>query len=655
MGFSSWLGKRQGSARRRRGSPRAWPRYRPRLEALEDRWLPSQVSLTVTSLADSGSGTLRDAVLTADAGKRSDQFTIGFAVTGTIDLHTPLPDLNDSIAIQGPGASSLTVERAAGFSFASAIVTVDSGQTATLSGLTIANGNQGGIANHGSLTVVNSAVVNNSVFGNIDGSLGEGGGVFNAGTLTVSGSTVSCNSASGIFVGGVFDGAGGGIFNEGTLTVTSSTLSDNSAGAAGGGIDNEFTETFTGTTPVFTGGNLTVTASTLCGNAAGNGGGGIATGGHTATVSGCTLSGNNARDGGGIWNGTNLTVTGSSLSGNSALGLSGNPDITPSGGGIFNVEGTLTVSGATLSGNTSRYGGGIYSAGSTTISGCTVFGNSAPGFTSETGFHVAGAGAGIDVVGSFTVSGSTLYCNSTDGGGGGMSASGAQGSTITGCTLWGNSAFWGGGIDQLGFTAISNSTLYCNTALGGGGAMRLGGPATVSGCAFWGNSAIGFTFPGFPVFHIPGSGGAIEAQWPDNAVRDSTFTSNSAERGGAIYSPGGLTVSGCTFTSNSATQGGGIYEDDFGGTLTVRDSTFTGNTASDSGGGLYNIGTATLLNCSLSKNTAGSAGGGIFNAAVGTLVVKDSTVLNNVAPFGADIYNLGALTLNDSTVGVIGP
>jgi hypothetical protein len=45
----------------------------------------------------------------------------GFSVTGTIDLQSPLPDLNNSIAIQGPGASRLTVERAAGFSFASAI------------------------------------------------------------------------------------------------------------------------------------------------------------------------------------------------------------------------------------------------------------------------------------------------------------------------------------------------------------------------------------------------------------------------------------------------------------------------------------------------------------------------------------------------------
>jgi hypothetical protein len=30
-------------------------------------------------------------------------------------------------------------------------------------------------------------------------------------------------------------------------------------------------------------------------------------------------------------------------------------------------------------------------------------------------------------------------------------------------------------------------------------------------------------------------------------------------------------------------------------------------------------------------------------------------VLNNLAPLGADIYNLGTLILNDSIVGVIGP
>jgi hypothetical protein len=45
--------------------------------------------LTVSSLADSGPGTLRAAILAADAGSHSDKFTIGFSVTGTIALQTP--------------------------------------------------------------------------------------------------------------------------------------------------------------------------------------------------------------------------------------------------------------------------------------------------------------------------------------------------------------------------------------------------------------------------------------------------------------------------------------------------------------------------------------------------------------------------------------
>ena len=180
MWFSSWLGKRQLAAASGRGrrSPRKRPTYRPRVEALEDRWVPAQVKLTVTSLADSGTGTLRAAIQTADAGSPSDKFTISFAVTGTIDLQTVLPDLSNSITIQGPGASSLTVERAAGASFSSAIVTVDAGQTASLSGLTIANGNTGGISNDdGTLTVSGC-----TFFGN---SGQNGGGISNTGTVTM--------------------------------------------------------------------------------------------------------------------------------------------------------------------------------------------------------------------------------------------------------------------------------------------------------------------------------------------------------------------------------------------------------------------------------------------------------------------------------------
>ena len=186
MRFSSWFGKPRHAVQsgHGHGTPRKRSSFRPRLEALEDRWLPSQISLPVTSLADSSPGSLRAAILTADAGSHSDKFTIDFAVTGTIDLQTALPDLNNSIAIQGPGATNLTIERAASASLTSAIITVDFGQTASLSGLTVANGDAGGIFNHG-------------------------------GTLTVSGCTLSGDSAD----------VGGGIYNQGALTVSGCTLS----------------------------------------------------------------------------------------------------------------------------------------------------------------------------------------------------------------------------------------------------------------------------------------------------------------------------------------------------------------------------------------------------------------------------------------------
>jgi len=68
-----------------------------------------------------------------------------------------------------------------------------------------------------------------------------------------------------------------------------------------------------------------------------------------------------------------------------------------------------------------------------------------------------------------------------------------------------------------------------------------------------------------------------------------------------------------------------------------------------------NLGTGTIQESTLSGNSAGSAGGGIVNSSFGALAVKDSTALHNVAPPGADLYDPGALTLDDSAVGVIGP
>ena len=73
-------------------------------------------SLLVTNTNDSGIGSLRQAILGADAAPGS---VIGFApgVTGVINLLTALPNLSASMTIVGPGANLLTIQRKAGDAF----------------------------------------------------------------------------------------------------------------------------------------------------------------------------------------------------------------------------------------------------------------------------------------------------------------------------------------------------------------------------------------------------------------------------------------------------------------------------------------------------------------------------------------------------------
>jgi hypothetical protein len=67
MFFSSWLRNRTTKHRPSATHPSRASRFRPRLEALEDRWLPS--TLTVTSPLDDGSsGTLRATIAAAASG-----------------------------------------------------------------------------------------------------------------------------------------------------------------------------------------------------------------------------------------------------------------------------------------------------------------------------------------------------------------------------------------------------------------------------------------------------------------------------------------------------------------------------------------------------------------------------------------------------------
>ena len=90
----------------KRARPRAW-RYwfRAELEALETRVTPS--TFTVSTTADSGAGSLRQAI--TDANTAGGSNTINFTITGIIQLQSALPAITNNLDIEGPGASSLSM------------------------------------------------------------------------------------------------------------------------------------------------------------------------------------------------------------------------------------------------------------------------------------------------------------------------------------------------------------------------------------------------------------------------------------------------------------------------------------------------------------------------------------------------------------------
>ncbi len=312
----------------------------------------------VSTPSDTGPGSLLDAIRQVNAGAGTGD-TITITATGTITPDIALPQILKPVAITGPGTALLTVSGGNTVQ----VFFVGSGVTASISNLTIANGNPnnvasgdgGGIRNDGTLTVTNTTLSSNSAGG--DG----GGGIFNAGMLTMTNTTLSSNTATGVF------GDGGGIFNKGTLTVTNCILSSNTATAGGGGIYNS-------------GGMVTVTNSTFSGNSApdgGNGGGINNDTNGTINLINSTLSGNTAGYGGGIYiNSGTVTVTNSTLSGNSAVLFSASGGY---GGGIENGNGTLTLTNSTLTGNSaSSYdGGGIETFGTSNLTNTIVAGNTA--------------------------------------------------------------------------------------------------------------------------------------------------------------------------------------------------------------------------------------------------------------------------------------
>jgi hypothetical protein len=313
----------------------------------------------VSNTADSGAGSLRQAILDATAANTNS--TINFAVTGTITLGSTLTvTTTNCLTVNGPGTNLLTISG----NNAVQVFSVNSGAVATISGLTIANGlatgyaNGAGVNNAGNLTIQSCAIVNNVNL------YGWGGAIFNSGNLTLTDSTISGNQVTGENgynpAGGGGAGMGGGVFTlSGTATITGCTFSGNSAtGGNGGGA------TYYGVSGRGGGinGGQPGTMSTPTGQAGGFGGGG---GG------GAYNNGNGGTGGfGGGGGGASMCNIGgqSGFGGGAGGGESGGTCYFGAGGGggglgggIFMDSGTVTIVNCSFAGN--QVSGGIGGSG----------------------------------------------------------------------------------------------------------------------------------------------------------------------------------------------------------------------------------------------------------------------------------------------------
>src|SRR5437763_775279 len=161
---------------------------------------------------------LRDAIQTANAHPGPDGIVFDLPAGSVINLTKALPDITDSVNINGPGADKLTINGNSAFR----IFNVTTSGTVSLSGITLENGtasndNGGGIQNFNAGTVnVTNCVLRDSANAVV---AVDGGGIYNRGGGVI-------NITSCTFFQIPASNNGGGIYNSssGTITLKDSTL-----------------------------------------------------------------------------------------------------------------------------------------------------------------------------------------------------------------------------------------------------------------------------------------------------------------------------------------------------------------------------------------------------------------------------------------------
>jgi CSLREA domain-containing protein len=511
------------------------------------------------------------------------------------------------MTITGPGANQITVSGNGSYH----VFMIFSG-TVNISGLTIANGNDGG---------------------------GAGAGIMNFGTLTVTSCTFTGNHASY---------GGGAIANDGTLVVNDSTFSGNYGYYGGGAIANLY-----GTSS----GPITVINSTFFGNTTSGAGSAIDQQGGPITVINSTFSGN---FGGAITNeGGSLTIANSIVSGNSGGDV--NNGYTDNGGNLIGGSANLAPLG--------NYGGTTQTmlplAGSpATCAGLAA--NLPPGNTDQRSWPATPSTCPFGPNGQEVDAGAVQTNYRTVNTLGDTSNTSDLTSCSDGTESATNTCSLRDALTQANTATMADVAFAPSLFLVGTSSVPTLQTITPNTLLPYITGQLNLVGPGANLLTIsgnsPGAAGSVLTV-ENTAVAFieglAIANGNGSEGGGIFNNNGTLTVADSTVSGNSAVSGGGGIFNNYGGTLTLTNSTVSGNSTPWYGGGIYSQGgKLTVSNSTVFGNTVsagGGEGGGVFISG-GTLTVSNSTVSGNTVgssggnAFGGGIFASGRLTLTNSIV-----
>ncbi len=324
----------------------------------------------VTSLANTGAGSLREALAGADP-------TITFAVSGTINTLTQLT-IARSVVIDGAGQNVIVNNTAVGqrvFNKGSAGVDV------TIKNLTITGGNildtsaatmGGAIRSQGGTLTVDNCDIHDNI-------AREGGAIGLVGNATLNLINSRLRNNTGRQAAGAID-----IPGQATANISGSTLELNTAGlnstqgflAIGGAIRDFGTATITDS---FLRNNKSSTP--LAADQLGYGGAVGVTEGGTLTIENTEISGNMSDRGGGVAaRGAEVIIRNSIISGNASINNGGGLRVMriPTDPGVVTIENTLFRDNTADGGGglgLSSYGGSETSSSTVVIKGSTIDSN----------------------------------------------------------------------------------------------------------------------------------------------------------------------------------------------------------------------------------------------------------------------------------------